>query len=160
MNKAQIAEMKATIKSEYEAKIGKLREEMEDALSSLSRVEKTLVVESVLENSNIKAISLSPVKSTLIKKWRKVSPPKGAEERITMALQEMDAEFSSAELKEKANSNGYGKEIKRGTFSGIFADLIKTGKIIVVQERKGNQGGRYIRGDQGKTQSESSPDMR
>jgi|APFre7841882630_1041343.scaffolds.fasta_scaffold31662_1 hypothetical protein len=157
MNKAQIAEMKATIKTEYEAKIGKLREEMEDALSSLSRVEKTLIEESVLKNSNIEAASLPLAKPILKKRWH-IS--KSATERIMTALQEMDAEFSSGQLKEKANNDGYGKEIIRGTFGGIFADLIKTGKIIVVQERKGNQGGLYIRGDQGKTQSESSPDMR
>ena len=163
MNKSQIAEMKATIKNEYEIKINKLREEMEDALSSLSRVEKTLVEEISPENFNVKAIKFSrgaPIGSTPIKRKRLESHTETVEERIANALQKMNGEFTRSELFEKTNNDGSGKEMKMGSFGPKFANLVKEGEIIVLKESKGNQGGIYVRAKQPQVQSETPPDMR
>lgn len=143
MDKAEIVKMKANIKSEYELKIKKLKEEMENALSSLSRVEKTLMEEIPSESIIVK----EPIRHIKIPKRKqlKVRNGKSEKQRVMAALQEMNAEFSTGELKEKINNDGSGNEIKRGTFAGIFANLIKDQKIIVVQERKGSQGGRYLK---------------
>jgi hypothetical protein len=160
MDKSQITEMKVIIKQEYELKIDKLRKEMEDALLSLARVEKTLVEEAVDIGLERKFATQEPQRSKLLRLKQPVSLAVTAEKRILNALQEMNEEFYSRELFEKANSNGYGKEIKRGSFAPIFADLIKNRKIIVVKEPKGNQGGIYRKAAQQETQSESSPATR
>ncbi len=157
-----ITELKAIIKAKVEAKIKKMQEEMEDALSFLSRLEKDDFSEETPAESKAleTSISLESARHVKVKrKWRKIGD-KTAEQRVMAALKEMNAEFSTVDLKEKINSDGSGKEIKRGTFAGIFSDLIKDQKIIVVQKRKGNQGGLYRKGPQGKTQSEASPVMR
>jgi len=151
MNKSQISQMKATITTEYEIKINRLKEEMEDALSSLSRVEKTLGEEpSMKENTG----ESSPSRLKLLprKRWIKVTA-KTVEGRIMDTLQEMKGEFSRSELFEKANNDGSGKEMKIGSFAPKFAQLIKNGSIIVIREGKGSQGGLYAKADQSKAQS-------
>jgi len=147
----QIANTKALIKNEYEARIRRLKEEMESALSSLSLVEKTLVWD---EANKL----ILPIKPMLIKRTGQL--PLTVEERIMDALQQMDGEFSTGELREKASNDGNGEEIKKNSFYGIFTDLVMSKKIIVVREKKGNQGGLYKRSGQGETQSESFPAMR
>jgi len=142
-----ITELKAIIKAKFEAKIKKIQNEMEDALLFLSRLEETLGEETSIESKHLdKTIfSKESIRHVKVKrKWRKIGD-KTAKERVMAALQETNAEFSTGQLKEKVNNDGSGKEIKRGTFAGIFADLIKEEKIIVVQERKGSQAGLYIK---------------
>jgi hypothetical protein len=142
-----ITELKAIIKAKFEAKIKKIENEMEDALSFLSRLEKTLGEETPIESNHLERtiISKESIRNVKAKrKWRKIGD-KTAKERVMDAIQQMNAEFSTGELKEKIYNDGNGKEIKKGTFAGIFADLIKEQKIIVVQERKGSQGGLYLK---------------
>lgn len=144
-----ITELKAIIKAKFEAKIKKIENEMEDALSFLSRLEKTLGEETPIESNNLERtiFSKESIRHVKVKrKWRKIGE-KTAKERVVDAIEQMNAEFSTGELKEKINNDGSGKEIKKGTFAGIFADLIKEQKIIVVKERKGNQGGVYLKAD-------------
>ena len=141
MNKSQILEMRSTIKTEYETKIKKLKDEMEEVLSSFSRVEKTLAEEA--SQANIGPMEPTTHIKIERKKRFKKSNRESEKQRVITALQEMDPKFSTGELKEKINNDGTGKEIKKGTFAGIFADLMKTRKIIVLQERKGSQGGVY-----------------
>lgn len=147
-----ITELKVVIKTKYEAKIKNLQKELEDALLFLSHLEETLAEEISSEGFNVKTTKFSrgqPVRVIKIKKsLSKISTKKTAEQRVIGALQGMEGEFSTGELKEKINSDASGKEIKKGTFAGIFADLIKEKKILVVQKRKGNQGGRYLKSDQ------------
>jgi hypothetical protein len=151
--KNPITKLKAIVKSKYETKIKNLQEEMENALLFLSRLEKTLSEETTLEDIDMKTIKFTrgaPIRTLKVKKdFHKISTNRTAEETVKAALQETNGEFSYRELQEKS-------EIKKGTFGGIFSDLVKTGKILVVRERKGNQAGIYKRADQGKTQSESS----
>lgn len=146
-----IAELKAIIKAKCEAKIKKIQDEMEEEFSFLSRLEKTLSEETAIKNNSLETSPFSTEKSIrhikTKRKWRKIHDLT-AGKRVEAALKTMDGEFSSRELKEKASNDGYGKEIKRGTFAGIFADLLKDQKIIVLQERKGNQGGLYLKVDQ------------
>lgn len=159
MDKSQIEGMKLFIKSEYEAKIKKLREEMEDALSSLSRVEKTLVEEPSMKDSTGET---SPSRLRLIPRKRRIEVPttKNVEIRVREALQEMNGEFARSDLFEKANNDKSGKEIKIGSFAPKFASLVKNGGIVVIRKAKGNQGGIYRRADERETQSESSPVVR
>lgn len=152
VDKAQIEEIKSAIQSQYEAKIKKLRDEMIDALSSLSRVEKTLIGETSSQNSgdreDVRYIKVAKKKPPKVSTFK---TDKSEKQRFMAALQEIDQDFSTGEFKEKINNDGNGNEIKRGTFAGLFAKLIKEGKLIVVQERKGNQGGVYRKGDYWKT---------
>lgn len=156
----QIEELKLHIKSEYEGKIKKLREEMEDVLSSLSRVEKTLGKELSTKDST-EETSSSRLKLIQRKKQTEIHTTRTVEARIMKALQEMNGEsFARSELFDKVNNDGSGKEMKMGSFGPKFANLVKNGNIVVIREAKGNQGGTYKRAFQRGTQSEPSPVMR
>ena len=141
MDQSKIAEMKATIKAEYEDRIKKLKDEMEKVISALSVAEGTL---SGGQKTN--PLPFVPQIPHLLKrKDVDVGKNKTADQRVRNALTEMTGDFLRKTLLKKANSDGLEKEIKGGTFGGIFSDLQKEKKIIVVQEKKGRQPALYRR---------------
>ena len=139
MNKLQIAEIKSSIRTEYETKINKLKEEMEVALSALSRVEETLYQSNLIQSElPIPTRADTPPVGNI----RKV---KGVPSRVNAALSKMYGEFKSRELWDVANNEGDRKKISRKNFAPCFSDLKKSGKIVVIKEPMGNNPGIYKR---------------
>ena len=157
MDKAEITNMKSNIRAEYELKIKKLQEEMEDVLLSLSRMEKTLTQEPSAENYDREREAVRYIRIPGTKK-HKEAIAKNEKQRVMLALQKMNPKFSTEELKEQINNDGSGRKIKKGTFAGIFADLKRTGQVIIVDEKKGNRGGIYKKVDQALVQSKNKPE--
>jgi hypothetical protein len=132
MLRAQIEELKANIKDAYDVKINKLKEEMEDALASLSKVEERIF--------NVEAIPLDkPVKTptTIIRRTRYSIP-----HRINAALEKVNGQFTRKELFQMALDDG-GVSVAKGSLAAIFSDLVKKNIIIVVKEAMGKTAGIY-----------------
>jgi hypothetical protein len=141
MERSEIERLKIAMRAEYEAKITKLKEELEIVLSSLSRAEETLCVSKIVQPSLFPPTQ-APKAKRLKKALRRKMIPTVAK-RIAAALDRMDGEFGTAELLAAVNSDGFEKEVKRNVFMPEFSTLKKENKIIVVREYHGNVPGIY-----------------
>lgn len=136
MDAKKIADAKAEIRAGYEEKIRKLREEMEAALDSLSKAEKTLTGITFVSHSSMQ---------------RKEQASKSVENRISAgtrmkrALAGMDRDFLRPELFNRTRHDGIDIEIANGTLAVEFAHLVKNKEIIVLQKPHGSKCGLYRR---------------
>ena len=144
MDKSTIAEVKSMIRSQYESKINKLKEEMQSALSALSIVEESF---SPKEGSTIPATQGEPILRRRVLAGRNRS----ARERIVSALGNIHGEFTTSMLSEMVTKDEIGRPIKKGTFAPVFADLVKDGTVVVLKKPKGNHAGVYIRAEENST---------
>lgn len=138
MNRSLIAEMKANIQSEYEVKINKLRDEMNMALASLSKVEETLFASNIISTERPRLIRRKTPEAE-----PNTARPLSVRSRIIKALDKMDGEFTTRQLRDAVNSDGTGKEVKKNIFAPEFTRLKKNNIVIVIQEQQGNQPGKY-----------------
>lgn len=146
MDQSKIAEMKASIKAEYEDRIRRLRSEMESVISALSQAENTLSEWGItVKGTKGEGLSAVGVKEGGLKIIG-VPNPNSAEQKVRIALTKMGGDFTTKDLKKKSEDE-IGREIKKGTFAGIFSDLQKEKKVIVVKPKKGRQAGLYRRAE-------------
>ncbi|MBE3086848.1 MAG: hypothetical protein IMZ64_11605, partial [Bacteroidetes bacterium] len=129
---------------EYERKINKLKKEMDEALFSLSNVEKTL---SNRESGGVSQTAMfdEPIRKTRIKRRagsKKLSIP----DRIENVLPTMDETFTRQQLFERTANDNAGNPIPRGSFAPEFSKLLKSGKIVVVEKARGPYEGIYKKG--------------
>jgi hypothetical protein len=132
MLRTQIEELKANIKDAYGVKINKLKEEMEDALASLSKVEERIF--NVEVNPLDKPVKTPPV---LMRRTRYSIP-----HRINAALEKVNGQFTRKELFQMVLNDG-GNNVAIGSLAAVFADLVKKNIIIVVKEAMGKTAGIY-----------------
>ncbi len=132
----QVAELKANIKSEYELKINKLRQEMEDALASLSKVEETLSGGNGL--SIVKQDVERHRRHTKLRLDGIVDKVPTVPKRMVAVLAQMNGDFQRLELFEKIRNDGTGVQTPDGTMSVAFAKLVKAGEIVIVRPLRGN----------------------
>lgn len=154
MNKAQIKEFREALKADYEIKLKQLKDELEEGLAFLLRAEKTLTEEEISE----KVASLQTAPRRFIRTAVPVAVT--AKKRVLSVLETMDGNFSRRDLHDRANNDGKGKEIADGSFAPLFAKLLKSGKVVVVQKSKGRQEGIYRKSGQKELHLESPPNVR
>jgi hypothetical protein len=157
MNQSLIAEMKANIQSEYEAKISRLQDEMNTAIDALSKVEETLFASNII--SNELPASIKKKIPMALEQEPNTARPLSIRSRIIKALNKMGGEFTTRQLRDAVNSDGTGKEVKKNGFAPEFTRLKKNNLVIVIQEQQGNQPGKYKKAEEIKTQAASSPAM-
>jgi hypothetical protein len=142
MNRRQLDAMKKSIKSEYESKIKRLRDEMQDALASLAKVEETFFASELIQTE-------LPVPAGKIEKHLEENEEKKTERipsvraRINNALASMEGEFTTQQLLEAVNNDGTNKEVPKNSFLPEFSRLKKDKAIIVVSDQQGNKPGGY-----------------
>lgn len=158
MDKAEIAEMKEAIRRVGESRIKKLQQDMENAISALSRFEDNfnLMDGQISERDHLEK-KQTPIHPSNRAGIKKAKARKTAAERIEDALSRMTKEFTRKELLGSANNDGIKHRIQPGTFAGIFPKLIRDGKIMVVTEKLGSKGGIYLREKHNVAPAESSP---
>lgn len=158
MNRSQIEEIKASIKTEYETKINKLRSEMEVALSALTTVEDTLFVSNIIQRNVPKSVDM--VKAPKMEEINKKSETRipSVTSRIKSALDKIHGEFTSPYLRELVNNDGIGKKLTKESFAPALSKLKSDGIIVMLTKPQGgNRPGKYIKAEEIKTQTKSSP---
>jgi hypothetical protein len=127
MNTSDIEKLKAEIMQDYNARIEKLKQDMETELSLLPRV-----IARVEKASPIPKQVAAPI---LIRRRKAPS----AKDRIRAAKAMITGEFERKKLKDIVDNDGYGV-MKDGTFSPYVTEMIKKDKeIIEIQQAAGNK---------------------
>lgn len=143
-NKEKYAEMKQFIRIECESRVEALKKAAEDAISAISFLEDTF---ELADRQSTKAMTppMQPSFPRLNKSNKRSNRGKGkktARQRMDVALAALPDQFTRNQLKDKINKDGY-KPIKEGTFAGQFSKLLKSGRVLVLQENVGNKAGTY-----------------
>jgi hypothetical protein len=150
MLRSQIEEFKANIKAEYEARINKLKAEMEDALKSLSTVEERLF--DVKAMQDYKPVQPQPMTLRRAHQLMRSSIP----DRMNLALSKTRGEFSRKQLFQMILTDG-GVQVADGSLAAVFADLVKNKTIVAVKESVGKTAGVYRKAEELRSRAESSP---
>jgi hypothetical protein len=149
-----IEEMINYIRAEYGAKIDKLKNDMEIAIAALSNVEKTLFSnEPTYPDTRMESIdtTTSPIRRrTDIEKQNRVQVP-GPTARIRSALKKTDDNFTTVQLLEIVNRDGF-PIMERNTFAPAFSDIRRRKEVEAVVKPLGKQPGIYKRLDKGNHQ--------
>lgn len=146
MNRSQIEAMKASIKTEYQAKISKLENEMQTALFSLSKVEETLcasnLIQTELAMGNIMRDNIVESAHKEHNQMVRTRIP-SIRSRIINALDKIQEGATTNQLLETVNNDGTGKEISKNSFFPEFSRLKKEGIIVVDLKQEGPRPGTY-----------------
>jgi len=142
MNALAIDNMKATIRAEYEARIKKLRDEMEDVLASLSAAEVTLGWAST---PPIRSSRKLPASYAIEGNFQIGAGGRtlSAKSRILAQKSIITGRFQRMALYASVLLDGYG-EMPQGTFSPSFSILVRNGEIIEVEEGLGSTPSIYM----------------
>jgi hypothetical protein len=145
MNRQQIKDMKESIKSEYEAKIKKLGDEMQAAFSSLSKVEETLFASNLLQTELPISIGAT-IRNRIVDTAHKKDRVPSVRVRIEDALDKIQGEFTTQQLLAAINTDGMGEKVDKKNFLPRFSRLKKDNVVIVVSDPEGNRPGKYKKG--------------
>ena len=143
MNRQQLEDMKKSIKAEYDAKIKKLGDEMQDALSSLSKVEETLCASNLLQTELPMPIEKTIKRGKIVRAVRKLERIPSVSTRIKDALDKIQGEFTTHQLFTAINNDGIGLKVNKKNFAPRFSRLKKDNVVITVLEPEGNRPGKY-----------------
>jgi hypothetical protein len=135
MEKSDIERMVLDMQQQYQMRINELKKEMDDAIASLIRFQKTMFVD------GDKQETLFPVTKT-IKPPKLKGKGKTIRKRIMTELNKMTSDFGTAQLMERVNNDG-GKILTVNGFLRDFAKIRRAGQVIVVQEHSGKMPGIY-----------------
>lgn len=144
MLREQIVELRKNIEASYLAKINKLKEEMDAALVSLSKVEETLFnsTETVHTGVRINRGSTDIISQTgpVIHRRRRATKLSKITvgERMDRALENTEGDFTRLGLFDSINSDKTTVKIPNGSLAVEFAKRVKDGRIIVIRQLRGN----------------------
>jgi hypothetical protein len=147
MSDSQINEVRTRIKTEYETKINKLREEMETLLAAVPQI--ATYFDDIAATKNVAKGKKKLVRHARVITRKATTPT--AEERVRACKKIISSPFHRKDLYEVINKDGCG-EMPEGTFSPAFSKLIEKDEIIEVEKAQGNQPSTYIWADEHKSE--------
>lgn len=154
MDKTQVAELIASIKSEYDYKINNLKQEMESTIRSLENLFdiKEDIPHGIRKLNRRTNVPIVAARGNAV---QSISVPR----RMKLAVDKMQGEFERRELFEMTNNDETGIKSPIGTLSIAFSHLIKNGEIIEVHKARGTKRGLYKKRENQIMQAEPSPVM-
>lgn len=141
-NKEKFEEMKQFIRTGFESRVEILRQAMKNAIAGISRLEDTFALVDIQSTKEIPLQTQPPFPRLNRHPVNKGKSKKTAGQRLEAGLVALPDQFTRKDFIDKINSDGH-KAIKKGTFGGEFAKLMKSGRIFVLQEKVGSKPGIY-----------------
>ena len=137
MNRNKFEEFRKAITVEYEDKILKLKEEMNQALSLLDKIERSLCVGNIDKQTSL------PIMSEYQQSDRtKVVSMKSIPERMNDALNKLDGIFSRQKLFQEILADG-NPSVSEKSLAPVFTKFLKDGKITTESAKRGKRAGTY-----------------
>jgi len=133
MDKTELDAVRASIITEYQTQIDKLKEEMNAELAALTRLEQRFKGLAGKQKSH---------RTKFPPGYQPEGKPPMGRERILAAKRILSGRFSRKDLHAAVNNDGHG-EMKVGTFSPYVSELIGK-EIVEVQKAIGNEPAVYM----------------